>query len=66
MKYTERLGNNAVVPVVVLDNVYSAIPTANALLAGGIDVMEITLRTDAAMDSIKLVSEQCPDRKSVV
>lgn len=61
MKYTERLGNNAVVPVVVLDNVCNAIPTANALLAGGIDVMEITLRTDAAMDSIKLVSEQCPE-----
>lgn len=61
MKYSERLGNNAVVPVVVLDNVYNAIPTANALLAGGVDVMEITLRTDAAMDSIKLVSEQCPE-----
>lgn len=61
MKYTERLGNNAVVPVVVLDDVYHAIPTAKALLAGGIDVMEITLRTAAAMDSIKLVSEQCPE-----
>ena len=61
MKYSERLGNNAVVPVVVLDHVYNAIPTANALLAGGVDVMEITLRTDAAMDSIKLVSEQCPE-----
>lgn len=61
MKYGERLGNNAVVPVVVLDEVYNAIPTAKALLAGGIDVMEITLRTAAAMDSIKVVSEQCPE-----
>ena len=61
MKYTERLGNNAVVPVVVLDDVKNAVPTAKALLAGGIDVMEITLRTAAAMDSIKTVAEQCPD-----
>ena len=61
MKYSERLGNNAVVPVVVLDEVYNAIPTAKALLAGGIDVMEITLRTAAAMDSIKVVSEQCSE-----
>ena len=61
MKYTERLGNNAVVPVVVLDDVKNAVPTAKALLAGGIDVMEITLRTAAAMESIKTVAEQCPD-----
>ena len=61
MKYTERLGNNAVVPVVVLEDACNAVPTANALLAGGIDVMEITLRTAAAMESIKLVSKQCPE-----
>ena len=37
MNYIERLGNNAVVPVVVLDEVKDAVPTAKALLAGGID-----------------------------
>lgn len=61
MKYIERLGNNAVVPVVVLDDESNAIPTAKALLAGDIDVMEITLRTAAAMDAVKLVSKQCPE-----
>ncbi len=61
MKYTERLGNNAVVPVVVLDDVKNAVPTAKALLAGGIDVMEITLRTAAALDSIKAVAWECPE-----
>lgn len=61
MKYTERLGNNAVVPVVVLDDVKNAVPTAKALLAGGIDVMEITLRTAAALDSIKAVARECPE-----
>ena len=35
--------------------------TANSLLAGGVDVMEITFRTAAAADSIKAVAESCPD-----
>lgn len=61
MKYGERLGNNVVVPVVVLEDANNAIPTARALLAGGIDVMEITLRTAAAMDSIRSVASECPD-----
>lgn len=61
MKYSERLGNNAVVPVVVLDNPKDAVPTARALLAGGIDVMEITLRTAAAMDSIRAVVREVPE-----
>lgn len=60
MDIMKRLENNAVVPVVVLDNSADAVPTAKALLAGGIDVMEITLRTAAALESIALVSEQCP------
>lgn len=61
MKYSDRLGNNAVVPVVVLDNPKDAVPTARALLAGGIDVMEITLRTAAAMDSIRAVAQEVPE-----
>ena len=61
MKYSERLGNNAVVPVVVLDDAKDAIPTAKALLAGGVDVMEITFRTAAAPDAIKAVADGCPD-----
>ena len=61
MTVTERLANSVVVPVVVLDKPEDAVPTANALLAGGVDVMEITFRTAAAAESIKAVSEQCPD-----
>ena len=38
-----------------------AVATAKALLAGGVDVMEITFRTAAAADSIKAVAESCPD-----
>ena len=56
-----RFRSTGVVPVVVLDDAKDAIPTARALLAGGVDVMEITFRTAAAADSIKAVSENCPD-----
>ena len=54
---TERFKMAAVVPVVVLDDAKDAVATAKALLAGGVDVMEITFRTAAAADSIKAVAE---------
>jgi 2-dehydro-3-deoxyphosphogluconate aldolase / (4S)-4-hydroxy-2-oxoglutarate aldolase len=42
-----------VVPVVVLDDPAQALPLGEALLAGGIDVVEITLRTDAGLEAIR-------------
>ena len=60
-KQLHRLHGCGVVPVVVLDDVKDAVATAKALLAGGVDVMEITFRTAAAADSIKAVAESCPD-----
>lgn len=57
----ERIFNCGIVPVVVLNNVEDAVPTAQALLAGGIDVMEITLRTSAGLDSIHQVANYCPE-----
>jgi 2-dehydro-3-deoxyphosphogluconate aldolase / (4S)-4-hydroxy-2-oxoglutarate aldolase len=42
-----------VVPVVVLDDPDQALPLGKALLAGGIDVIEITLRTDAGLEAIR-------------
>ena len=56
-----RLANAGVVPVVVLEKVEDAVPTAKAMVAGGIDVMEITFRTAAAAESIKAVAENCPE-----
>ena len=61
MDVMTRLANSIVVPVVVLDKVEDAIPTAKAMAAGGVDTMEITFRTAAAPDSIKAVAENCPD-----
>ena len=61
MTVLERLANSIVVPVVVIDDAKDAVPTAKALAAGGVDVMEITFRTAAAPDAIKAVSESCPE-----
>ncbi len=61
MEVLQRLSNSGIVPVVVIEDCKNAVPTAQALLAGGVDVMEITFRTAAAADSIQAVSESCPD-----
>ena len=60
-KELDRLAAAGVVPVVVLDDAKDAVPAARALLAGGVDVMEITFRTAAAADAIRAVSEGCPE-----
>lgn len=57
----DALSRCGIVPVVVLDRAEDAVPTAKALLAGGIAVMEITLRTAAALDAIRAVAAECPD-----
>ena len=58
LKRMERAG---VVPVVVLEHASDAVAAAQALLRGGIDVMEITFRTAAAPDAIREVAAHCPD-----
>lgn len=54
-----RLG--PVMPVIVIDDAGDALPLADALLAGGISVVEITLRTDAALEAIRRISAERPD-----
>lgn len=49
-----------VVPVIVISDVAEAIPLAEALLAGGIDVMEITLRHAAGLGAIEAVARAVP------
>ena len=61
MDVLSRLAAAGVVPVVVLDNAADAVPTAKAMVAGGIDVMEITFRTAAAADSIRAVAAEVPE-----
>ncbi|SNY41789.1 2-keto-3-deoxy-phosphogluconate aldolase [Arsukibacterium tuosuense] len=57
----ELFAQGAVVPVIVIKDLADAVPMAKALLAGGIRVLEVTLRTPVAMDAIKLLAEQVPE-----
>lgn len=57
----EVLNAGPVMPVMVIQNAEDAVPLAKALVAGGIKVLEITLRTPAALESIKLISREVKD-----
>ena len=46
-----------VIPVIVVDEVEHAVPLARALVAGGLPVLEVTLRTPAALDAIRAMKE---------
>ena len=61
MNAVERLRNAGIVPVVVLERAEDAVPAARAMLAGGVDVMEITFRTAAAAEAIRNVAAECPE-----
>lgn len=57
----EILSASPVMPVMVIQNLDDAIPLAQALVAGGINVLEITLRTPIALEAIKLISQNVKD-----
>lgn len=50
-----------IVPVVTIECAEDAVPLSRALLEGGLPVIEITLRTQAALDGIKAIAENLPD-----
>ena len=55
------LAGAAVVPVLTIERVEHAVPLARALLAGGIRVIEVTLRTRAALEAIAAIATQVSD-----
>ncbi|MGZ8227092.1 MAG: bifunctional 4-hydroxy-2-oxoglutarate aldolase/2-dehydro-3-deoxy-phosphogluconate aldolase [Methylococcaceae bacterium] len=55
------LNAGPVMPVMVIQNLDDAVPLAKALVAGGIRVLEITLRTPVALEAIRLISENVKD-----
>ena len=50
-----------VVPVVVIDDLDHAVPVARALVAGGLPVIELTLRTPVALDAIRAIADEVPE-----
>lgn len=57
----KQVSDIGIVPVVKIDNAEDAIGLANALIKGGLPCAEITFRTAAAKDAIKLISEKFPE-----
>ncbi len=50
-----------IVPVMVINKIEDAVPLAKALVAGGISVLEVTLRTPCALEAITKIAKEVPD-----
>ena len=50
-----------VVPVIVVNKLEHAVPMAKALVAGGVRVLEVTLRTPVAMDALRAMIKEVPE-----
>ncbi len=55
------LTSGPIVPVIVVDRLEQAVPLAKALVAGGVRVLEVTLRTDCAIEAIRAIARQVPE-----
>jgi 2-dehydro-3-deoxyphosphogluconate aldolase/(4S)-4-hydroxy-2-oxoglutarate aldolase len=61
MNISEILLAGPVMPVIVIDDADLAVPLGEALLSGGINSIEVTLRTDSALDSIERLAKGLPE-----
>lgn len=55
------LSAGPVVPVIVIQKLEHAVPLAKALVAGGVRVLEVTLRTPCAMDALRAIAREVPE-----
>ncbi len=61
MTISDLLGMGPVIPVIVLADADRAVPLANALVKGGVRVIEVTLRTPAALDAVRRIADAAAD-----
>ncbi len=61
MNTLDLIPHGPVIPVIVIDRVEDAVPMARALVAGGVKVLEVTLRTPAALACIEAMIAEVPD-----
>jgi 2-dehydro-3-deoxyphosphogluconate aldolase / (4S)-4-hydroxy-2-oxoglutarate aldolase len=59
-RFEDLLGLTRIIPVITIADADTAVPLAEALVAGGLPVLEITLRTEAGLESISRVAEAVP------
>ena len=55
------LTSGPVVPVIVINELEHAVPLAKALVAGGVKVLEVTLRTECALEAIRAIAREVPE-----
>ena len=60
MKTIELIEYGPVIPVIVINNVDEAVPIAEALVEGGIKVLEVTLRSECALEAIEQIVTKVP------
>jgi len=58
---TPLLSRTPVLPVLAVERVQDAVPLARALVAGGLPLLEVTLRTPAALDVVRTIIAQVPE-----
>ena len=58
---TKKIEDSGIIAVLIIDEVKHAIPLAQALLKGGVDSIELTLRTPAAIDSANAIKKAIPE-----
>lgn len=58
MAFDDDLRAVRIVPVIVIKDLAHAVPLAKALVEGGLNILEVTLRTDAALDAIKAIAAE--------
>jgi 2-dehydro-3-deoxyphosphogluconate aldolase/(4S)-4-hydroxy-2-oxoglutarate aldolase len=61
MTIDATLDRATVIPVIEIDDAALAVDLAGALQEGGIDVIELTLRTEAGLPALAAIKQQCPD-----
>ncbi len=59
-KIIEILQISPIVPVVVIENIKDAVPLAQSLIEGGIQIIEVTLRSSCALEAIELIAKNVP------
>ncbi|GAA8244147.1 bifunctional 4-hydroxy-2-oxoglutarate aldolase/2-dehydro-3-deoxy-phosphogluconate aldolase [Helicobacter pylori] len=59
-KIIEVLQISPIVPVVVIENIKDAVPLAQSLVEGGIQIIEVTLRSSCALEAIELIAKNVP------
>ena len=61
MQIKELLSTTRIIPVLTINNLNDALPLCTALMAGGLSVIEITLRTKPALNAVEMISKELPE-----